>query len=187
MKIAITGADGRMGRLLRNHWQAVHDLVGIGDEADLREPGDWHKRLSEFETIVHLAADLKQTDSLEVMKSNIDILVNVMRAAENAHRFVFASSMWVVHEQTSLGLRSNYYAASKQAGEAIVRAWSDVHRRPSVSLRLGHFGSKPGAIPVEHELQRIDEASLKWWFDKAIAYDQPSSVCWQATGMLNRL
>jgi nucleoside-diphosphate-sugar epimerase len=187
MKVAITGADGRIGVILRRHWQSRHDLIAIGNGPDLRVRGEWEERLADADTVVHLAANLHKARSFAVMRDNIEILINVVRAAENTRRFVFASSMWVVHDQTGLGSTGNYYTASKRAGEAIVRGWSDVHGRPAVSLRLGHFGSAVGAVAVEHEMLRIDEASLRWWFDKAMDHDEPTCAIWQATGLSNHL
>lgn len=183
MKIALTGSEGRIGTVLREHWRGVHELVTIGAETDLTELGEWQNRIANADTVVHLAAQLDGTDRIETLKRNVCMLVNVIEAAEQTRRFVFASSMWAVHDQTGLGSQGNYYSASKQAGEAILRGWSDVHRRPSVSLRLGHFGSPLGAAAIEHEMLRVDESSLRWWFDKAIAYDEPRSVAWQAIGL----
>ena len=46
MKIAITGADGNMGSILRSRWSGHHDIIAIGDELDLRGAGEWTSRLA---------------------------------------------------------------------------------------------------------------------------------------------
>lgn len=184
MKIAITGADGRIGTILRNHWRQTHNIIAIGDDCDLRQRGAWEGRLSEADTIVHLAAVLTRVEDVQTFGDNAGITVNVIRAGENSQRLVFASSMWVMHENISIGPRGNYYSASKAAGEAICKGWSDVHRRPAVSLRIGKFGDRD---ELEHEMLRVDESTLRWWFDKAIAYDEPAHAVWLAFGRSNHL
>jgi nucleoside-diphosphate-sugar epimerase len=187
MKLAITGADGRIGTVLRLHWQDRYDLVTVGSETDLRHRGSWEGLLAGAATVVHLAANLDHTRNISVMKDNIEMLINVIRAAEAAERIVYASSMWAVHEQTALGTRGTYYSASKRAGEAIIQGWSDVHRRPAISLRIGHFGTAVGSLPYAHELLRVDDATLRWWFDQAIAHGEPRLAVWQVTGLSGHL
>jgi nucleoside-diphosphate-sugar epimerase len=181
MKIAVTGVDGRMGSVLRQHWRGSHDLIEIGDDADLRTSGPWQDRITAADTIVHLAAILERADDIDTLKDNIDMTFNVVKAAGDARRLVYASSIWVVHEQTALGC-GTYYAAAKRAGEAMVQGWSDVHCRPSVSLRLGLFGVRADPIPVAHEVTRVDQSALCWWFDRAIAFDEPCAAAWLAVG-----
>lgn len=147
--------------------------------------GDWEGRLADAESIVHLAAVLDGVQSLSLLEENPAIVLNVVRAANNARRIIYASSVWAMHEQSSLGLRGNYYAASKRARGAIIRAWSDIHRRPSVSLRIGKFG--PERAPIEHEMLRVDATTLRWWFDKAVAYDEPIHSAWLVVGMRDHL
>jgi nucleoside-diphosphate-sugar epimerase len=184
MKIAITGADGRIGRVLKEHWRKTHEIIAVGNGHDLRERGAWETHLAEADTIVHLAAVLSNVEDFETLRENIEITLNVVRAAGGTQRIIYASSIWVLHEQTSLGPRGNFYSASKNAGEAIVGGWSDIHQRPAVSLRIGKFGDP---APIEHEMLRVDEATLQWWFDKALAYDEPLHAAWLVIGRSNHL
>jgi nucleoside-diphosphate-sugar epimerase len=142
-------------------------------------------KVADAESTVHLAAVLDEVESLSLPEENSALVLNVVRVANKAKRIIYASSVWAVHEQTSLGPRGDYYAASKRAGEAIVRAWSDIHRRPAVSLRIWKFG--PGCSPIEHEMLRVDATTLRWWFDKAIAYDEPAYSAWFVVGMRDHL
>jgi nucleoside-diphosphate-sugar epimerase len=166
MKIAITGADGRIGRVLTRHWQDAHEITTIGIEHDLRAPGPWEAQLAGAETIVHLAAVLADIHDFNLLKDNLAMVLNVVGAAANGHRIVYASSMWALHEQISIGPRGNYYSASKLAGEAIVAGWSHTHDRPAVSLRIGKFG---GPDELRHEMLRVDETTLLWWFDRGLS------------------
>lgn len=184
MKLAITGADGRIGRVLKQHWRETHEITAIGNEHDLRSRGGWEACLAGAETIVHLAAVLSRIQDFESLRDNVDITLNVVRAAANARRIVYASSMWAIHEQVSLGPRGNFYSASKMAGEAIVRGWSDIYHRPAVSLRIGKFGDP---AELEHEMLRVDETTLRWWFDKAIAHEEPTYSAWLIVGKSNHL
>lgn len=184
MKIGITGAHGVIGSALTRLWCQEHDLIALGDETDLRAKGEWMARIAAAETIVHLAVRYDPEHALESLAESIAMTVNVVSAATWVGRIVYASSMWVNHGQTSLGSTGNYYVSIKRAGEAVVQGWSDVTRRPAVSLRLGRYGSPAGTIPIEHEVLRLDLVALKWWFDKAITYDEPVHRIWQATGRL---
>jgi nucleoside-diphosphate-sugar epimerase len=184
MKIAITGADGRIGRVLTQHWKDAHEITTIGIEHDLRAPGPWEAQLAGAETIVHLAAVLADIHDFNLLKDNLAMVLNVVGAAANGHRIVYASSMWALHEQISIGPRGNYYSASKLAGEAIVAGWSHTHDRPAVSLRIGKFG---GPDELRHEMLRVDETTLLWWFDRAIAHDEPVHATWLTVGRSNDL
>lgn len=184
MKIAITGGDGRIGCVLKRHWQPTHEIVAIGNEHNLLETGSWQHRLADVDTIVHLAATLDRHEMLETFEANLTMLLNVVRAAPGCRRFVFASSLWTMHEQLAVGPRGNFYSASKLAGEAVLTAWSDVHRKPAVSLRIGKFGELD---TLEHEMLRVDEAAIRFWFDKAIAYREPSHAVWLAIGRTDHL
>jgi nucleoside-diphosphate-sugar epimerase len=187
MRVAITGANGRIGTFLADHWRDRHEVLRIGEESDLRAGGDWENLVGEVETVVHLAAVLEEGDQFSSLQDNVDMVLNVVRAAHNVRRIIYASSMWAIHDLTSLGSRGDYYSASKRAGEAIVRGWSDVHRRPAVSLRIGKFGPEHLRVPIEHEMLRVDAATLRWWFDKAMAYDEPTHSAWLAVGRSDHL
>lgn len=184
MRVVITGADGRIGCVLKDHWRKTYDIVAIGNDHDLRERGAWEGLLADAGAIVHLAAILRGADDVETLQRNVAMTVNVVRAAGSARRIIYASSVWAMHRQASIGPRGNYYAASKLAGEAIIGGWSDVRRRPAVSLRIGKFGN-PDVI--EHEMLRVDEATLLWWFDKAILHQEPAHAVWLAVGRTNHL
>jgi nucleoside-diphosphate-sugar epimerase len=88
MRVAITGANGRIGRVLTEHWRESHDVTAIGDESDLRIRGDWEGRLADAESIVHLAAVLDGVQSLSLLEENLAIVLNVVRAANNARRII---------------------------------------------------------------------------------------------------
>jgi len=179
MKLVITGADGRIGRVLTRHWHDAHEICSIGIEQDLRAAGPWEAQLAKAGTVVHLAAVLADVDDFNLLKDNLSMVMNVVGAKANAHLIVYASSMWALHEQISIGPQGNYYSASKLAGESIVAGWSHIHRRPAVSLRIGKFGDPD---EMQHEMLRVDVPTLLWWFDKAIAYSEPAHAIWLAIG-----
>ena len=67
--------------------------------ADLSHYGSWARSFRGVDSVLHLAADPRPvSDWAAVTKLNIDLALNVFRAAEEAQvrRIVFASSNWVV-------------------------------------------------------------------------------------------
>ena len=94
MKLAITGADGRIGRVLTRHWHGAHEVTTIGNKHDLRVPGAWQALLADAETIVHLAAVLADVHDFALLRDNLAIVMNVVGASASARRIVYASSIW---------------------------------------------------------------------------------------------
>lgn len=108
--ILITGAGGRIGTLLRRHWQGSYRLIGADKRAYAKtsegETPFWtavqHPELrsaftaaGEGATIVHLAAETWDTAGWEaILHSNIEGTANVFRLAQEhrARRVIFAST-----------------------------------------------------------------------------------------------
>jgi NAD+ dependent glucose-6-phosphate dehydrogenase len=108
--VLITGATGSIGTKLR-HYFADRDvqlrLVCLNPRhdskvmtADLSHYDDlWAREFANLDAVIHLAGDPYATASwASVQRLNIDLTLNVFRAAENYHarRIVFASSNWIM-------------------------------------------------------------------------------------------
>jgi len=141
MRIAITGAAGRIGRELVDEFSGDHDLCLI-DRAPIDSPlavladlslqrsfddaSDWSAALAETDVLVHLAENVKFAASADdVLPGSLRTAWNSMEAAvENGvRRVVYASSHWVVrgHE---LELEPSYLMADGR------KIGSDARPRP---------------------------------------------------------
>ncbi len=186
--ILITGAKGRIGRALLHHWRD-RDCVALDrEEGDLTlyDPG-WARRFAGVRTVVHLAADPDPSSPFEsAAATNIESTLNVLRACSEGgvQRLVYASSVWAEYEAWQLAPRMTWYAASKIAGEALVKAWADQHRRPAVCLRFGYFDPEATSVPPQAETHRLDKVALGFHLDAALAWSEPRCSVRYAMGKL---
>ena len=129
------------------------------DVADVRDLDAVTRAARGCDVILHQAAMKSVPRSIEEPERYTDVNVggtlNVLLAARERHAtVVFASSSSVYGDQDrfpqteDMALRPRSpYAASKAAGEAYCRAWSESYRVPAISLRYFNvFG--PGQDPA---------------------------------------
>lgn len=157
-KVLITGASGRIGTLLRTHWQTTYDLVLIDKQPD---PTDTRVLVNDFsdlstiqplfegvDTVIHLANDGRTTASWEsLLPNNIITNYNVFEAAHQANckRVIFASSVNAVagypadvQVKTDMPVAPpNLYGTTKVFGEALGRYYADQKGLNVQCLRLG--------------------------------------------------
>ncbi|GJD49432.1 hypothetical protein OPKNFCMD_2162 [Methylobacterium crusticola] len=192
--ILITGAAGRMGRTLREHWRerAVIGLDRHGAERIvdlLHGPEACGPAFAGAETVVHLAADPDPGSPFERGgHDNTVATLTVVGACLRAgvRRLIFASSIWADAPAWGLSDRMTWYAASKLAGEALVRAFADQTGHPAVCLRPGYFDPQAGRADDANEAVRVDRASLCRHFDEALAWPGPGCATRYAVGTLCR-
>jgi uronate dehydrogenase len=190
--ILITGAAGRMGRALLQHWQgrAVVGLDRVGADliADLLQgPDACASAFAGVETVVHLAADPDPGSSFERGGyGNTLVTLTVVGACLRAdvRRLIVASSVWADAPTWGLSDRMTWYAASKLAGEALVRAWADQTGNPAVCLRPGYFDPEASRADDFNEALRVDVPSLCRHFDEALAWAGPGCAIRYAVGKL---
>ncbi len=146
--VAAIGSRGdvritRIGRNSRNMANVI--------SADLaRFDPDWSRHFTGADTILHLAADPKPVATWSsLQKTNVDLSLNVLRAAEEAQvrRFVFASSNWVLggyrFSDERLSSKTppkpiNPYGASKMFIERTGLAQSRRTGMTFIALRIGY-------------------------------------------------
>jgi UDP-glucose 4-epimerase len=142
-----------------------HDVVGLDDlsdgtlenladapevrfaEVDIRDQEDVDRTAEGCDLILHHAAMKSVPRSVRLPEATTDVNVrgtlNVLLAARDAGaRFVFASSSSVYGDQETFPLREEFpplprspYAATKLAGEGLVRAWWHSFGVRAVALR----------------------------------------------------
>ena len=186
--ILITGASGRIGRTLAQHWQARRLVLLDRPEGDLiRDDNAWTRRFAGVGTVVHLAADPDPASPFDsAAAGNIQATLNVLRACSDhdVGRLVYASSVWADYRAWRLAPKMTWYAASKIAGEALVQAWADERGRPAVCLRFGFFDPEAVDVPPEAENHRLNEAALAYHLDEALAWSEPACAVRYAMGKL---
>ena len=159
-KILITGASGRIGRLItrelgRQYEFVLTDIRELDEthgfpfiQADLADIEAIRPLCQDIHTVIHLGADPRTTAPWEtLLPSNIIGPYNVLQAAYEAgcQRVIFASSINAVSGYSpKLQIRPdmpvrppNLYGATKAWGEAAARFYADELGLSCLCLRLG--------------------------------------------------
>jgi uronate dehydrogenase len=168
-KIALTGAAGGLGSLLRaelprrGHALRSSALVPLeplhdGEDlhaGDLRDPAVVDRLLDGVEMLVHMAGTSVERPLAEIVDNNLLALAAVYEGARRhrVRRVVFASSnhaigMYSATEPARLPLDcafrpDGYYGLSKMWGEGIARMYWDKHGIESICLRIGTCVPRP--------------------------------------------
>jgi nucleoside-diphosphate-sugar epimerase len=149
MKIAITGAEGFIGKRLANQLVATgHSIVAIDvkgeNPVDLLDAGALKKALSGCEAIYHLAAEHR--DDVTPRSRYYDVNVQGTRnllAAADAHgikRFVFTSSFAVYGLNSGMPDENgekrpfNDYGESKLEAEGVLLDWADKNASAQLTI-----------------------------------------------------
>lgn len=181
MQIAVTGAGGLVGGILRNRLSDAFEARWLSrPDADLTDLAALERGFAGAEAVVHLAAEASVGASWDdVLAPNLIGAYNVYEAARRAgvRRVVFASTNHVVgmylwdderfadpahptQVGTDLPVRpDSLYGASKAWGEALGRYYAERHGLEVVCLRIG-WVTDDGRPPTttEHRLEPPDVA-----------------------------
>lgn len=161
MKLALTGAAGRLGRLLRpSLLKGGHSLTSTdrapGEpltaaerwiEGDLREAGVADAVLEGAQIVIHLAGTPNEQPLPQVLANNHEALFQLFESArrQRVRRVVYASSnhafgLHPVTRRLRLGdayRPDGFYGLSKVWGEALGRMYWEKHGIECVALRIG--------------------------------------------------
>ncbi|MFD2207553.1 NAD-dependent epimerase/dehydratase family protein [Kiloniella antarctica] len=203
--ILITGAAGRLGRVLRQglkrNDRCLHllDIAPLGDEQDNEchlkvDATDLNavvKAMENIDIIVHLAAYPDEADWSQIFPLNYNLTYNVFEAARisGVKRVIFASSIQAVGfhpiettiSDTARLRPSGFYGVSKGFGESLASLYADKFGLSVACLRVASFESKP-----------VDTRMLSTWlshedgvhlFDKCI--DAPDFHFFRVFGVSN--
>ena len=178
--VLITGANGNIGRKLREAWADVYDLVLIdrhaapGDDemivADLAEWDEsWVAYFDDVDTVVHLAGNPDDDAPWDALVGpNLDALANVFHASAfgGVERVIFASSNHVMGRYRDLGdmpitvdlppRPDGPYGGTKLVGERLGKSLASafdltLHRHPH---RLGPARREPARDPTRRLVAR---------------------------------
>jgi uncharacterized protein YbjT (DUF2867 family) len=133
--ILLTGATGTIGSALLRRLTAeprrvrclVRDPRRLGDQrvrvqialGDLADPASFRNALRGVDTVVHLAASIRDQPRASIEELNAMATLRLVRAAERfgARRFLFFSAMGATHHS-----RTRFFRAKALAQEAIERS-----------------------------------------------------------------
>lgn len=165
--VLITGAAGRLGRVLRAGLASERRLLRLHDRVSLGEPGPHeevvHGDLGDFDatlaltggvdTVVHLAGIPDEAPFDDLLAANFVATHHVFEAARRCgvRRVVFASSNHVIgFHPRSLRLDPDcerrpdtLYGVSKSFGEDLARLYHDKWGLEAVCVRIGSFRDQP--------------------------------------------
>jgi uronate dehydrogenase len=168
MKVALSGASGNVGRILREELpQRGVDLRSAGgsqpltplrdDEdvmhGDLRDPAVVDALLRGVDVLIHMAGTSVERPLPEIIENNLVALHQVYEGARRhgVKRVVFASSnhafgMHPVGSRLRLDADfrpDGFYGLSKVWGEAMARMYWDKHGIEGIALRIGTAMGRP--------------------------------------------
>ena len=166
MKVLVTGASGRIGRVL------VHGLPSSGFElrptdrtnanpdpvadlvvADLADPATCRDLVRGVDAVVHLAGHPNTDDWDEAMRINVEMARQVFSAAADTgvRSIVYASSIHVAgmhpvgtrfDSETAIA-PDGAYGSSKAMAEDVLRCIAAIYGISCVALRIGSFRPAP--------------------------------------------
>lgn len=199
MKILITGGAGFIGKYLANQLCSEHEITIIDNfyrknniklnkkvkiiEQDITK--DFEKLISQNEVIYHLAAISQVMTSIEdpelTYQVNIEATKNIIVACtKHKKKLIFASSREVYGTQTNLPVKltaelnpENPYAASKLAGEALIKSYGKSYELDYNIVRMSNVygaGDMDRVIPKFIEMFRKNKDIELYGSEKIIDF-----------------
>ena len=184
LKIAITGADGFIGKNLcqtlenRGYQLIKYDI----DNLDIRNKIEIS---DEIDVIYHLAAlnkpYLSKINPVETFKANVLGTLNLLEAIRNSNvkKIIFASSILVykdlikTKETDSVGYNSIYpYGLEKLIGEEYIKMYSDLFGIDYVIFRIsGVYGPGMYKNPIFDIIQGFQNNKIKLYVNRNSVYN----------------
>lgn len=185
--VLITGATGSIGTKLRTHFAAldVHlRLMCLNPKRDSAVmtvdfsayDEAWARQFVDVDAVIHLAGDPYATAPWASVLLNIDLTLNVFRAAQDhgSRRIVFASSNWVMAgyrfgtERLTTDLPpwpTNPYGSAKLLCERAGRQLAEHCGISFIALRIGYCQHAGGNQPGPH-MQNGTWGQQMWLSDR---------------------
>ena len=203
-KILVTGSSGMIGtrlcdRLLDNTEYKVCGVDRIPNKwsdrvqnitvvQDLRYPEAYQKLGADFDIVIHLAANARVYDLVvdpDKAQDNINTTYNVLDFCRRneINRILFASSREVYgninkipcnEDEVRVQNCESPYAASKLAGEALIRSFHHCYGIEFITMRFsnvyGMFDDSDRVIPVFIRRLKADQSLVVYGDDKLLDF-----------------
>jgi uronate dehydrogenase len=161
MRVAVTGAAGRIGRVVRPGLAELgHDIVGIDlvdapgiNHVDVRDTTALAPLLQGCDAVVHLASIAEETTFEVALDTHLRVTYSVLEAmlCAGVPRIVYASSNHAVGftpretmADVATRLRpDSFYGVGKAACETLCSLYVDRHGINAACLRIGSFRDRP--------------------------------------------
>jgi nucleoside-diphosphate-sugar epimerase len=188
MRVAVTGADGLVGKILRAGIGSRFECRWLSrSDADVTDLAALQRAFADAEAVVHLAANAAVSAHFdELVAPNLIGAYNTFEAAlrAGARRVVFASSnhamgmyqwddarfadpMHPAEVTADAPIRpDSLYGASKAWGEAVGRMYVERHGLSVVCLRIGWVtpdDARPPARGMKHEPPDVARRGQQMW------------------------
>lgn len=168
-RLLITGAAGRLGKMLRQNLAGHYPILRLSDRSnlepaasheeimycDLAEASAMERLLEGVDAVVHMGAQAKEADWETVHRSNIVGSYHLWEAARKAgtQRIIFASSSHAIGfyrcstrlDETSPARPDSLYGLSKAFGEDLGRHYADKYGISCLCIRIGSCFPQPTA------------------------------------------
>ena len=165
--VLLTGANGRIGKVLRQGLSGVYEVLRVSDltplgaaqpgeevlHADLGNPQEAERVMEGIDCVVHMAGQSIEADWPTILAKNVSAVYNVFEAArkQNVKRVIFASSHHAIGFYRRDRVIDNQvpprpdsrYGVSKAFGEALGRFYTDKYGLSVACLRIGVVRVKP--------------------------------------------
>ncbi len=175
-RILITGAAGRVGRVLREGLRSPNRILRLVDKASLGEVGECEEiceidatdfplmmeAMINIDIVIHLAAYPEEAPWETIFPLNYQLAHTLFETAKQSgvKKVIFASSVQAVGFHSlqktitdDVRLRpSGFYGVSKAFGEALASLYADKYGLSVACLRIASFEEKP-----------TDERMLSTW------------------------
>jgi len=166
-RVLITGAAGRLGKVLRTGLARPDRVLRLLDIADLgtrslneelcavdaTQVEAMLPHMDGVDVVIHLAAYPDEAAWEQIFPLNYALTYAVLEAARSAgvKRFIFASSVQAVGfhpiaetiDQTTRPRPSGFYGVSKASGEALASVYADKHGMSVACIRIASFEPRP--------------------------------------------
>jgi len=180
-KILVTGSSGTIGNCLCEVLlERGADVVGVDIkpnrwnkqvhrrtiQLDLREPDGFDKLPTDFDVVVHFAANarvFKLVENPDLARDNFLLLYNVLEYVRNQNirrilfsssREVYGNSGYIIHSEEEAYVKNceSSYTATKIAGEALIHAYEQCYGMEYVIVRFsnvyGRYDYSDRVIPL---------------------------------------
>jgi len=139
-RVLLTGANGFVGRNLRQHLSARRDIYVV-EYTKANSEHDLSQLVKGVDFVIHLAGVNRPDDPREFITGNTDLTAALVDAVEQEMRFS-GRGIPIAYASSTQAARDNAYGTSKRHAEEVLRAFSHRTCVPAHIFRLPNVFGK---------------------------------------------